>query len=247
MTFNWWTFLLQALNFVVLAYVLHRLLYEPLRRAVEQRRQATEQARTEAEKACQDAQALRQQLQDRLAEAERQRQESIHAAREQAAAERRQLLEDAAREVQQRQDEARQAFERERIEALKGLRSEIVGQALELTGRLLRQSVDRTLHRQLVLRLLETLGGPAGRPLPEKEVERLRASWRAEDGVLLETARELDDACLEQVKASVQALLGQPAPLTVQVKPALMGGARLRLAGRVWDGSLAGQIPEASP
>ena len=35
MTFNGWTFLFQVLNFVVLAYALHRLLYRPLREAIE--------------------------------------------------------------------------------------------------------------------------------------------------------------------------------------------------------------------
>jgi F-type H+-transporting ATPase subunit b len=81
MTLNWWTFLLQALNFVVLAYVLHRLLYKPLRQAVEQRREATERARTEAEKARKDAEALQQQLEEQLAQAQRQRQEAVHQAR----------------------------------------------------------------------------------------------------------------------------------------------------------------------
>ncbi len=242
MTFNVWTFLLQALNFVVLAYVLHRLLYQPLRQAVEQRRSATERAATEAEKARQEAQALQQQLNDRLAEVERVRQESIHQAREEAALERRKMLEQAEQLVQQRQEEARQALQRERAETLKAMHSEIVGQALELTRRLLGEAVDRTLHRQLVLRLLETLDQGNGQLLPEGGREQLRKRWQPEDGVVLETAQETDEATLIKVKQVVSSLLGQPAAVTVQINPALLGGARLRVAGHVWDGSLAGQL-----
>jgi F-type H+-transporting ATPase subunit b len=247
MTFNWWTFLLQALNFVVLAYVLHRLLYRPLRQAVEERRQASEQAQLQAQKARQDAEALQQQLADQLAQVERQRQDTIHEAREQAAGERRKLLAETEQTVRQRQEEARQTFQRERAEALKVLHTEIVGQAVELTRRLLSESVERSLHQQLVLRLLQTLDPRTGQFMGETDLERLRARWRPSDGVLLETAQALDDACLEKIKAAVTTLLGRPAPLTVQVKPALLAGTRLRLAGQVWDGSLAGQLEGENP
>ncbi len=247
MTFSWSTFLLQALNFVVLAYLLHRLLYKPLRRAVEQRREATERAATEAKNARQEALALQQQLQDRLAEVERSRQETIHQAREQAAVERRKMLDDAEQEARQHQEEARQAFQRERAEELQALHSEIVGQAIELTRRLLSEAVDQTLHQQLIMRLLAALQSPNGKLLPESEKEQLRTRWQPEDGVLLETAQELDEASLEKVKEAVTAFLGRSAQVTVEVKPALLGGGRLRIAGHVWDGSLAGQLQEVRP
>lgn len=239
MTFNWWTFLLQALNFLVLAYALHRLLYEPLRRAVAQRREATERVRTEAEKARQDAQSLQQRLQEQLAQAERQQQELIHEAREEGMRERRTIVEKAEQDAQQRQEGARQALQRERADALKALHGEVVEQAIGLTRRLLSAAVDRTLHQQLVLRLMETLNQSE-----ESEEDQVRKHWQPQDNVLLETAQDLDETTRERVKESVAAFLGQPAPLTIQVKPALLGGARLRLAGHVWDGSLAGQLQE---
>lgn len=239
MTFNWWTFLLQTVNFLVLAYALHRLLYEPLRRAVAQRREATERIRTEAEKARQDALSLQQRLQEQLAQAQRQQQELIHAAREEGMQERRNILDRAEQDAQQRQEESRQALQRERAEALKALHSEVVEQAIGLTRRLLSGAVDRTLHLQLVLRLLETVNHT-----PQSEEDRVRQHWQTQDPVLLETAQELDKTTQEKLRETVNALLGQPAPLTIQVKPALLGGARLRLAGHVWDGSLAGQLQE---
>src|SRR5271169_2235610 len=97
--FNWWTFLFEALNFVVLAYVLHRLLYRPLREAIEKRREANLRAQEAAAKARQDALALEQQLREQLAGAQRQRQELIHQAREQAELERRRLLAEAEQSV----------------------------------------------------------------------------------------------------------------------------------------------------
>jgi F-type H+-transporting ATPase subunit b len=237
MTFNPWTFLLEAVNFVVLAYVLHRLLYRPLRQAVEERREAARRVQAEAEKARQEAATLQQQLQTEKADQERQRQELLRQAHDQAEADRRRLLAETEQLLQRRQEEVRQALERECAETLRAVRQEVVGQAVDLTRRLLHQSCDATLHRQLVLRLVEEL-----QRLPGPERERLRTQWQPEDGVLLETASELDDASLQQLTGVVEAILGRPVPLTAQPRPDLLGGARLRVGGHVWDASLAGQL-----
>jgi F-type H+-transporting ATPase subunit b len=241
MTFNWWTFLFQTLNFVVLAYVLHRLLYRPLREAIAKRRETAAREQATAAQARQEAEALQQRLQAQFAAMEQQRQETIRQAREQAEGERKKLLAETERLLQQRRDEARQAQERERDEALRALRTEVVGQALGLAERLLRESADRTLHRQLALHLVETLNA-----IPEAERADLRAGWQAADGVVLETAQEMDPATLGQLEQAVKALAGVEVTLTIQARPALLGGARLRLDGHVWDGSLAGQLEAKS-
>lgn len=237
MTFNWWTFLFEALNFVVLAYVLHWLLYRPLREAIEQRRAANASAQEKAEKACHEAESLQQQLREQLAGAEQQRQELIHQAHEQAEAERRKLLAEAEQAVQRRHDEARQALDWERGEALKSLRQEVIAQAIELTRRLLGQASERTLHQQLALSLVQTL-----EQMTDTEREHLRTSWQSGDSPMLESAQDLDAPTLERLAKAVSGIVGRPVSLAVQSRPELLGGVRLRLAGHVWDGSLTGQV-----
>jgi len=235
--FNPWTFLFQVLNFAVLAYVLHRLLYRPLHDAIDQRRTRSAQAQTEAEKARHDALELQQRLQAQVAEQERERQELHRQAREQAESDRRKLLAEAEQAVQRRQEETRQALGREREEMLQAIRKELVAQAVELARRLLSEACDTTLQRQLTLRLVEDL-----QRTPEEERSRLRSHWQPEDGAVLETAAELDGATLGQLTAAVEAVLGRPVPLAVQLQPALFGGVRLRVGGHLWNASLAGQL-----
>jgi F-type H+-transporting ATPase subunit b len=241
MGFNGWTFLFEAVNFVVLAYVLHRLLYRPLREAVERRRAATGKAQADAEQARLDAEALRKRLEAQLSEVERQRQEAIHQAREEAASERKKLLAETDRALQQRLEESRQAIQQEREEALAALRSDVIAQAVELTRRLLSEASDRTLHRQLALHLVQTL-----QDLPEPERTALRVEWQTEDGGLLEAACEPDGATLEQIAGAVAGIADKPIPLTVKVRPELLDGVRLRVGGQVWDSSLSAPLQEAS-
>jgi F-type H+-transporting ATPase subunit b len=241
MNFNWWTFLFEALNFVVLAYVLHRLLYRPLREAIEKRRQANARAQEAAAKARQEAETLQQQLREQLAGAEQQRREVIHQAREQADGERQKLLAEAERAAQRRQQEVRQALEQERKEALNSLQQEVIDQAIALARRLLGEAAERTLHQQLALRLVQTL-----EQLPDSERAQLRAGWQSGDGPVLESAQALDARTLEQITAAASAIVGRPVSLAVHSRPELLGGVRLRLAGHLWDGSLAGQVAVAN-
>ena len=62
MTIDWWTLGLQAVNFLILVWLLTRFLYRPVRRIIEQRKALVDKARDEAEKAKADAEAARQQL-----------------------------------------------------------------------------------------------------------------------------------------------------------------------------------------
>ena len=237
MTFNWWTFLFQLLNFLVLAYVLHRLLYQPLHQAIDERRRAEGQARAEAEAEQKQAQALQEELRQKLEVQERQRQEVLRQAHDQAAAERQKILAEAEQTVQRRQEEVRQALARESDEARRALRTELVSRAVDTAGRLLGEAADTTLNRQLALKLAETLEG-----VPEAERRRLQEQGQMNDGALLETAFVLDDDTQQRISAAVTELAGRPVLPAVQTNPALLGGARLRLGGHVWDASLAGQL-----
>jgi F-type H+-transporting ATPase subunit b len=239
MTFNIWTFLFEVVNFLVLAYILHRLLYRPLREAVERRRMAHEQAQAEAQESRQKADVFLLQLKTQLAEVDRVRQETIRQAHEQALADRKKLLDEASSTVQARQEAARTALAREREETLRALHEEIVNQAVELSRRLLHEAADSTLEEQLANRLAETL-----EQLPETDRQAVRRDWNPQSGAVLEAARDVDGQALERLSTAVAALVGQPTSVKIEPRTSLIAGLRLRLGGRVWDASVDGQLKD---
>jgi F-type H+-transporting ATPase subunit b len=240
MTFNPWTFLLQVVNFVVLAYVLRRLLYRPLHEAIERRRQAVRQTQADADEARAGADAVKQQLEEKLAQLDRQRQEMIHQAREQAEVERKKILDEAEAAARRRQEDGRRSLERDREETLQELSGEVIAQALNLAERLLRESVDSTLQAQLVKHLIETLDS-----LPSDERAQLRRDWQTEEQTCLEAAAKPDGETLKRLAETVAGMAGRELALNVQLTPALIGGVRLRIGERIWDASIAGQLEEA--
>jgi F-type H+-transporting ATPase subunit b len=242
MIFNVWTFLFEVLNFLVLVYVLRRLLYRPLHEAIDQRREANARAEADADRARQEATALQRQLNAEMAAQDQQRQELIRAAREQVEADRKMIMAEAERAAQGRREEVEQQLARERAEALQALHAELVQSALALAERFLHEASNSTLHRQLAGRLIEEL-----QQMPEDEIQRLRGELEADETALVETAAELNGEILQNLDGALKSLVGRPVSLSVQTRPELLGGLRLRLGGHVWDASLTGRLTEAAP
>jgi F-type H+-transporting ATPase subunit b len=238
-TFNVWTFLFEILNFVVLAFVLHRLLYRPLREAIERRQAENEKARTDAEAARKEADAARQQLAARLADADRDRQEVLRKAAEQAEAEKAKRLAEAEAAAKALREQAQHDAERLRRETVAGLEGEVGQLAVGLAERILAQASDATLNAQLTRKLTAALRGVTG-----DERERVRRD--AGDGeAVVESAAALDSPARDELTAALRELLGRDCAVKFEENPSLVGGALVRVGGHVWDATVAAQLEAA--
>lgn len=240
MTFNVWTFLFEVLNFLVLAAVLHRLLYRPLRAAVDKRQAENEKARSEAEAARKEADAARQQLAAKLAETDRARTDVLRKAAEQAEAETAKRLAAAEAAARAVRDRAGHDAAQLRQDALAAAEGEVGQLAVGLARRLLTQACDASLDRQLARHLADTIEAVTG-----DERERVRRD-AAKAEVVVESAVPLDDAVRADLTAAVRALLGRECDLRFESKPGLVGGALVRTGGHVWDATVAAQLEAAT-
>ncbi len=237
MKFNVWTFLLQVVNFVVLAEILRRLLYRPLREAIDSRREANAKAQADAEKARLEATALERQLSEKLAAIEEERQALIKKAREQMEADRKAMMATAENAVNKRREDAAQQIEGERTQALQSLHAELVQTAVTLAERFLHEACSSTLQQQLAGRLVEEL-----QQVPDDERQRLRGELEGDDTAVVETAAELNGDLPERLGAAITSLAGRTVSLSLQTRPELLGGLRLRLGGHVWDATLTARF-----
>jgi F-type H+-transporting ATPase subunit b len=242
MILNPWTFLFEILNFAVLVFVLRRLLYTPLREAIDRRKAENDQMRLEAEAARNEAGNLKVEVEARKAELDRTRQEVIAAARAEGEADRAAILAEADQAARRRHEELERTLDSVRGDALLALRAELIKSTIALAERLLRESADSSLDGELDRAFLDTLDR-----LSDEERACLRRDWESGETAIVETTRPLDAAALERFRAVVARLVGEPVPLDFRTRPELLGGVRLSLAGHVWDATLSGQLDEIRP
>ena len=238
-TFNVWTFLFEVLNFLVLAFVLYRLLYRPLREAIEKRKADNERARTEAEAARQEANAAKEQLAAKLAEADKDRQALLRKAVEQAEVEKVKRLAEAESAATAIREQARHDAEQLRSDTIAGLERDVGMLAVGLADRLLTGAANTSLNCQLMRRLVETVHTISG-----AERERVRQDAGKSDAVV-ESATAIDESTRSELAVAIRELLGRAIEMKVDVKPALIAGGLLRLGGHVWDASAAAQLAAA--
>lgn len=239
MTFNLTTFLFEIVNFVVLAAILYRLIYRPMRLAIDERRAENERARLEAEAMRKQAECEKEQLDAKLQGIEGQRQEILSKASEQASAEKARRLAEAETEARGVREKARQESEQLHKSSLAAMESEAAALGVKLADRLLNQAATSSLNRELTRRLIETLDRT-----PEAERNQLR---RESTGVhaVVTSAESLDESLRHSLTDSLQKLLGCSIDIRFEISATCLSGSRLQIGGHEWDATAAASLEAA--
>jgi F-type H+-transporting ATPase subunit b len=233
MTIDWWTLALQAINFVVLVWLLQRFLYKPALAVIARRKAQVEQAFDETDRAKEAAAAAQQKFEASEVELAQSRQELMRRTHVELETERQQILEDARLEAAAMLDGARQQIETERAAALADNKEEIAGIAVDMAAGLLRQvaggpsgsaelqlALNESFHAQLIDRLEQ---------LPEEERRTLHQDLTGStEGLRLVTGTALSAAEQERWRAAIAERLGPLDGMTFQVEPDIIGGFELR-------------------
>lgn len=236
MTFHWPTFVFQMINFVVLAIVLYRLLWKPLRQHMERRADGITQGLAEvaggrAEIEQQQAEIAELQRKARMAETEAlkhaeaesdaRRAEILQQAHIAAAQERDRIVAQATRELQRR--------EQEFLNSLTPLIAKVVQRLIEELG-------GPRLHELACDRFADSLEA-----LPQDKRAHLKES-AATKPLNVATANGSIPSRLQTVICSFIPDGKMPA---ADNEPRLLAGAQLRIGDTVMDGSVRAQVARA--
>ncbi|HEX9024372.1 MAG TPA: F0F1 ATP synthase subunit delta [Geobacteraceae bacterium] len=235
MKFNIWTFLFQIINFIVLLFILKRLLYRPVRQILEKRRDLIRKSMEEAERVKSEARELKERHEQELRELDEQKVRMLDEMREEALEEKKRLMLEAEKEAGTRVEKAMALFEVEKSGFERGLRDRAVETVRLFSLNILGDVADEELHRSLWRRFLAELGTIAeeiaGRGAREEtmEIGLVSAYPTTED--------EIDGLC-----RLLEGRLGKTVTISAEVDSALIAGVRLKTRYTVYDSSLAGQV-----
>ncbi|WP_109109207.1 hypothetical protein [Azospirillum sp. TSO35-2] len=232
-----WTLLLQAINFLILVWLLRRFLYRPVLAVIAERQAATDRVRSEAEAARQAADSLRQGLEAERTGLPAERDRLIAAARSAAEAERAALLDKARAEADRALDNARAKLAEERAQALADLQRHAAALGAELAARLLRGAPVAALTRPFLDEACAAVEA-----LPEAQ-RRALVDGVDPVPVCLVAATPLTPEDAGHGRDRLAATLGRTVVLTVAEDPGLIAGVELHfphsVVRRTWKQALA--------
>lgn len=238
MLIDWFTVGAQALNFLILVWLMKRFLYKPVLQAIDARekRIAAELADADAKKV--EAREERDEFQRKNAEFDQQRATLLGQARDDADAERERLL-----------SEARKA-----ADDLGAKRQE----ALRNDAKTLGQALRRRTQEEVFAIARKALGDLAGADMEERIthvfIQRLRTLGEPEKGHLglalkagsdpavIHTTFDLGDAQRGAIQQAVNETFSADIPLRFEMSPDLVSGIELTAHGRKVAWSIADHL-----
>lgn len=239
MDFDWTTFVLEIVNFLILVWLLKHFFYGPLQAVITRRQAAVDQTLAEAQRHHDEADALKAKYDQRLADWEREKARARDALDAELADTRRKRLAQLDDELQQARERDAALAEREQVAAGERAKAAALQQADGFVRKLLAALRGPELEARLLNLLTEEL-----RQLPESELATLRDAWQdASTDTELRTAYPLEAADRQAFLAKVTQVLGKRASEPALRRDAsLLAGGRLRIGGWVLAASLSDEL-----
>lgn len=238
MEIDWTTFALEAVNFLVLVWILKRFFYKPVLDAIARRRAAIEASLAEARSRHAEAEALEASCREGLKGLEADRRQAKEALAKEIAAERARLLEQMKVGLAEERRKAEVIAARTGAEEARRREQQAVKSGLAFTARLLERVADPALEARLVAMAVEDLGA-----LPEERRAEVREAVRAESGPpVVTTAGPLPDDLRKAVSEALATLLGREAAPVFEEDKALVAGLRVSLGPWVLKASVADDL-----
>ena len=235
MLIDWFTVIAQAINFLILVWLMKRFLYKPILNALDARekRIAAELADADARKA--EARMEREEFRRKNDEFDRQRAALLNKATDEAAAERRRLLDEVRKDADglraKLQDMLSSEYQGLHEEFARRTRAEVFAIARKTLTDLAGSSLEERMVDVFVHRL---------RGLGSEEKERLAAMFKPSAiPVLVRSAFDLTPAQRVSIEGAVKETLARGSPARFEIVPDLVSGIELIIQGQKIAWSIA--------
>ena len=147
--------LIYLVNFLLVLGLLFLFAYKPILRLMDQRAERIRESLEASERAREEAASSQQVVEDQLVEARREAQRIVEIAREAAERFRAEEMERARGEAENFVSRARSDIQRERDAAIEEVRANFGELAITAAERVVRRSLDRQAHEDLIAQVLE--------------------------------------------------------------------------------------------
>ncbi|HEY0340543.1 MAG TPA: hypothetical protein VGC34_07055 [Steroidobacteraceae bacterium] len=241
MLIDWFTVGAQALNFLILVWLLKRFLYKPVLAAIDAREKSVAAKIEDATARAAKAQAEREELRQRSEALNREREGLLHKATDEAAAERQRLIEAARQDSQLLRAKLTQALADERVELGHQLSARTQAEVLAVARRALADLAGASLEERMIEVFIAHL-----RELPQ--ARRLALAGAGIDPgtdtapgatgtvvqartAMVRSAFELPAAGRARIEAAIHECVGANVAIRFETSPGLVCGVELTMDG----------------
>jgi F-type H+-transporting ATPase subunit b len=229
----------QIINFLILFLALRFLLWKPMLKMLNERKQRIAQGLEDAEQARKNRERAQAEYEERIKQAEQEREEILARATEEGEQASAETLAQARAQAERIVAEGKETVEQERQQVLVELRSQVAALSIAAANKLVGEALDEQRQRRLIDEFFS--GIKAGRVvvLEEQEIEQIEAG---ELKALVTSALPLTEDEQRVVASGLADELGQEPAIEFRIDPAILGGLVIKIGDKVVDGSVGGRL-----
>ncbi|GAB3551860.1 F0F1 ATP synthase subunit delta [Noviherbaspirillum agri] len=236
MEFNWTTFALEILNFLVLVWILTHFLYRPVRKALDRRKAVIEASIGKAESQQAAAEGLKRQYENRMADWEAERARARAQLADEIAAERVRLMAELHQAIELEREKNHALERRRAIELRQRATREAAAEAASFAARLLSRLASPALERRITEIAIEDLP-----ELPEDRIRALRQACVADEAHIT-SAYPLSADVRANIAAALSNLAGATVACSFEQDRDLIAGLRMSTGSWVVRCNLADEL-----
>jgi F-type H+-transporting ATPase subunit b len=218
---DWFTVCAQAINFLVLVWLLKRYLYKPVLAAIDARETKVAARIKDAETQEAKAQAAGEELRKRIDEFEHERAALMRKAVAEAAAERQRLIESARQDSESLRVKLMQSLAAERAELGRQLSLRTQAEVFALTRKALSELAGASLEDRVVEVLIDRL-----RQMPEQQRLALAGATAVREA-RVRSAHDPSAAERTKLEAAIRERLGARTVISFETMPELVCGIEI--------------------
>jgi F-type H+-transporting ATPase subunit b len=238
MQLDWVTFGLEIINFLVLVWILQHFLYKPVLATIERRKAAVEKVLADAADRRKEADELKQQLQDRIAGWEKEKEGLRKEALAKVEDERKRRM--AAMQADlERENEKRLAVERHQAEEQRRhVEHETIARAGRMASALLQRLASPELEDRLVTVLVEDLG-----QLDDERRRSLAEACQHADGkAAVTSAFPIAERARSKIVSALEQAVGRRVTAEFGKDEALVTGLRISVGPLVLHANIGDEL-----
>ena len=240
MTFDWTTFFLEILNFLVLVWILKRFLYAPVLAALDVRQQRLKGEAAKAETLQREASELKAGYEQRLADWDRERERQHRQLEEELTKARAAGMEDLKKSLADAEAKAGARAEALAVSRDAALLRQATGEAYAAATAMLVRLASSELTARIAAMFVEDLAS-----LPEEDVGSLRRAATAQEAGAqadVASAHVLDAATRERIAQALAQAAGKTLPVGFREAPELLAGLRVSVGECLLHANLADEL-----
>ena len=155
---NVWTMIFAWCNLLIIYLFLKKILFKPVKNMIDSRQKEVDDMYTNAENAEADAKAMKEEYEEKLANANEESEEILRTAQRRALLKEEEILKEAAVEATRIRDRASDEIAMEKKRMLGEIKDEVSGMAIDIAAAVIGREVSPEEHEQFIDSFIDELG-----------------------------------------------------------------------------------------